>query len=283
MHSMRVAVPDRLKPAFHSLSSVFGGLFPTGQVILGGGMLLESSWSHRESTDVDLFISESDMAHALQGGHQLLHELFDRLDETTLNLNHDESRTTRLGCFLIGRSDDGVEWTFASSPTDGPGPSGPVSVEGTPIRAATFTEIFMGKIAGRAYSADKRSEVRGTQPIPIRDCFDIAVLATQQPVVLERILARLEQRGLDDVVANYRRAPEDLAEVDEKPIINPRWTVDTHALPQRIADAFEARDLSLIPLAKPFPPGRSPRPASPRRGAPSGARAQRTEGSRPRN
>lgn len=41
---MRVEVPDRLKPDFHALASILGDLFPTGQVILGGGMLLESSW-----------------------------------------------------------------------------------------------------------------------------------------------------------------------------------------------------------------------------------------------
>ena len=40
---MRVEVPDRLKPDFHALASIPGDLFPTGQVILGGGMLLESS------------------------------------------------------------------------------------------------------------------------------------------------------------------------------------------------------------------------------------------------
>ena len=59
---MRVEVPDRLKPDFHALASILGDLFPTGQVILGGGMLLESSWDRRESTDIDLFILDSDMA-----------------------------------------------------------------------------------------------------------------------------------------------------------------------------------------------------------------------------
>ena len=143
---MRVEVPDRLKPDFHALASILGDLFPTGQVILGGGMLLESSWDHRESTDIDLFISDSDMAHALQGGHQVIHEFFERLDRTSLNLNRDESRIRRISCFIKGESDAGVEWTFLSTPTEGPGPNGPISIEGTGIRAATFTEIFMGKL-----------------------------------------------------------------------------------------------------------------------------------------
>lgn len=251
---MRVEVPDRLKPDFHALASILGELFPTGQVVLGGGMLLESSWDHRESTDIDLFISDSDMAYALQGGHQVIHEFFERLDRTSLNLNRDESRVRRISCFIKGESDAGVEWTFVSTPTEGPGPDGPTSVEGTAIRAATFTEIFMGKIAGRAFNADKGPTVDGRQPVPIRDCFDIAVLAAQDPALLEDILARIPAAPLAEIVSNYRNAPEDLAAVDDKPIKHARWTIPLHGLPQRIADAFEAKDLTLMPLAKPFPP-----------------------------
>ncbi len=131
MRAMRVEVPDRLKHDFHALASTFGDLFPSGQVILGGGMLLESSWDHRESTDIDLFILDSDMAYALQGGHQVLDELFDRLEKAELHIKEDETRIGRLSCFIKGESEAGVEWTFVSTPTEGPGQDGPISVEGT--------------------------------------------------------------------------------------------------------------------------------------------------------
>ena len=254
MRAMRVEVPDRLKHDFHALASIFGDLFPSGQVILGGGMLLESSWDHRESTDIDLFILDSDMAYALRSGHQVLDELFDRLEKAELHIKEDETRIGRLSCFIKGESEAGVEWTFVSTPTEGPGPDGPTSVEGTAIRAATFTEIFMGKIAGRAFNADKGPTIDGKQPVPIRDCFDIAVLAAQDPALLEDILARIPAAPLAEIVSNYRNAPEDLAEIDDKPIKHARWTIPLHGLPQRIADAFEAKDLTLMPLAKPFPP-----------------------------
>ena len=81
------------------------------------------------------------------------------------------------------------------------------------------------------------------------------MLAAQAPALLEAILARIPRAPLAEIVSNYRNAPEDLAEIDNnKPIKHTRWTIPLHGLPQRIADAFEAKDLTLMPLAKPFPP-----------------------------
>ena len=70
--------------------------------------------------------------------------------------------------------------------------------------------------------------------MPIRDCFDIAVLAAQDPALLEDILARIPAAPLAEIVSNYRNAPEDLAEIDDKPIKHARWTIPCTDFPNEL-------------------------------------------------
>jgi len=73
-----IALPDRLRLPFMRLSKAVLGVFPEGSVAMGGGSLLQALWSHRTSTDLDLFISPQNLGRTFDLHRGYLHHLFSK-------------------------------------------------------------------------------------------------------------------------------------------------------------------------------------------------------------
>lgn len=260
-----IALPERLRPAFAGLSGALSSLFARGIVAMGGGSMLEARWGHRVSTDIDLFIAPRNHTAAVDAAGTAFHaQLQGALKMAGIKVSDDvPPLISRTGLFLSGECPDGRPWSLATMSYLHPGPPQMEFVAGSGVRAASLTEIFMGKLAGRALNAGRRPTAT-KRAIPIRDCYDICVCAALEPEILPRIFAVFDAPGRQVIATNFRAAPRDLHRTDPKPVVGATWAVDLEGVAARIGDAVAAGDCALLPVAakraNPQPRGSKPCP-----------------------
>ena len=244
-----ISLPSRLRSPFIGLANAILRVFPEAVVAMGGGSLLEARWDHRVSTDLDLFVSPQNLAKTFDG-HQ--GSLYPRLAAAMMDAGVSINAANRVQCrervSLTGACSDGTPWSLAEMHYMNPNHPLLDSVEGTGVRAAGVTEIFMGKIAGRAYTADG-STAGISRPIPIRDCYDICICAALAPDLLRGIFDALPHAARTRIATNFRTAPKDLHMRDARPVISPTWLVTLDGVAERIGEALASKDVSRIPVA----------------------------------
>ncbi len=99
---------------------------------------------------------------------------------------------------------------------------------------------------------------------PQRDLYDIAVCMAVDPCVINEVLKGKPEQMLRQVAQNLREGPRDpTTGASGRPIIQGAYRVEMVGLGERIAEALEARDISLIPVAKRIPRHLPSRGASP--------------------
>ncbi len=251
LETVNVELPERMRESFAELSSAMLSVFPEGNVALGGGTVLEARWDHRLSTDLDFFIANDLLRAAYAEKGRLLYAmLYDAIIEVGASVETDRLNLGARSLFMEGWCADKTPWSIADMHYSDPRVPMREIVNGTGIRAATITETLLGKIAGRAYVADKRKD-DGKEPIPIRDCYDICVSAALAPGPLARVLEVMPPDAKDRIATNFRKAPHDLHQRDNKPIVDPKWAVPLPGIASRIGDAVSARDIGLLPVAVP--------------------------------
>ena len=251
-----VALPDRLRSPFVGLADCVARVFPEGAVALGGGSMLEAWWSHRISTDLDPFVAPRNLQRAFEANRGYLYPLLLKALEDAGASVEDEPLVRKRGSvFLTGQWADGTPWSLATMHYSDPDHPMFDAVEETGIRAGGLVEIIMGKIVGRAHSADKRSDL-AKQPIPIRDCYDVCVCAARAPDALPAPARRR-------IATNFHDAPKDLHLLDAQRIVKPAWAVDLAGVAARIGEAVATGDLGRIPVASSL--GSTPKDV-PRRG-----------------
>ncbi|MCZ0943244.1 MAG: nucleotidyl transferase AbiEii/AbiGii toxin family protein [Gammaproteobacteria bacterium] len=247
-----IALPVRLREPFKRLANAVLAVFPEGDIALGGGTVLEARWSHRISTDLDLFISPRNLGVAYDAkGGRLYPMLGDALRAEGIGIEETNLTIGRESVFLGGHCADGTPWSLAEMHYSHPDQPMAESVDGTGIRAATITETMMGKIVGRAYVADERTDNSDKQPIPIRDCYDICVCAAIEPEVLARIFNIIPLDARTRIARNLRDAPHDLHLRDKKPLITPTWVVPLPGIASQIGEAIALGDVERLPVARP--------------------------------
>lgn len=236
-------LPPRLASAAKLLHQALLDAVPDIPVVMGGGSVLAARWQHRESTDVDLFVSAGSMRLALDGGNALA--LATRLQglgaEATLNSE---------GGLLSGHA-GGVQFSLCASEfiLDSRPPS--QVVEGTRFQAATNEEVLSGKIKGRLHRKEATA--------PIRDLYDIVMARHFDPGVVDEVLNGIVPRGRQIIAEGLRKLPDNLHEIDPKPLVRPTWRIPLHGLPATVAEAVAAGDESLLPMAEPMAPPTGPR------------------------
>ena len=260
-----ISLPDRLRSPFIGLANALLRVFPDAVIAMGGGSLLEARWDHRVSTDLDLFVSPQNLAKTFDGHRGSLYlRLVDAMNDAGVSINAANRVQRREQVFLSGTCGDGTPWSLAEMHYMNPNHPMLDSVEGTGIRAADVTEIFMGKIVGRAHVAGG-SKGGISQPIPIRDCYDICICAALAPHALRGIFDVLPPAARTRIATNFRTAPRDLHMRDTKPVISPTWVVALEGVAERIGEAVASKDLGRIPAAKKLnAPARNRQPAEDR-------------------
>ena len=207
--------------------------------MMGGGTVLAARWHHRESTDIDLFVSPATMGTLTNEKILVVQGLLTQLQGIgQANFNPDSG-------FLSGEINN-TPFSLAASEFVNESRGGSDIVRGTNFSAATNEEIFSGKIKGRLH------RMGAQRPrVPVRDLYDIVVAAHLDPGVISRVLEGITPKGRSVIAADLRSLPDNLHEVDPKPLLNPKYKVDLAGIANAIAPAIEAGDESLLPQTTP--------------------------------
>lgn len=228
---------EAVRPALEKLDKAMAGLPPDVEIIMGGGTVLAARWNHRESTDIDLFVSAEGMRRLLDDGGALLQVAADRLGLKRAEFDP-------WGAFLSGTV-SGTSFSLAASEFLRQGIRRE-AVLGTRFRAASTEEILAGKICGRLHQVNPD----GSSPRPpVRDIHDIVVAALLSPGAVQSVLDGLPQKGRRFIAQGLRSHPPGGYGKDPKPVTQERHRVVYAEAVQELADAIEAGDESLLPSA----------------------------------
>ena len=227
-----LAIPKSLVPAVKSLHTIFFRFLPDVNVVMGGGSVLAARWNHRDSTDIDLFVSPAAM-QALTAEKSLLY----RAVREAIG----EAGVDPFSGFLSGDI-EGTPFSLAASEFIREDQGVSEQIADTYFRAATNEEILSGKIMGRLHRNSGQAVAA-----PIRDLYDIVVAAHRASGVVGYILSGITQKGRSVIAADLRRMPDNLQEVDQKPLMNPRYQVELKGLAKTVAAAIEAGNETLLP------------------------------------
>ena len=247
-----LALQPHLQEEFIAIEAVLRQ-FPVN-VVMAGGSILAAHFGHRWSTDIDLFIS-TDHGFKDDTPSSVLHDgIVSALREAGLT---ETEFKPKVSPNLIGfrtATPSGVPYSlFESAYLIGHPPNGPW-VEGTSIRAATHPETLLGKLLGRTMNALNREQA-GSPAVPIRDVYDLAVMAYVDPRTLEGTLDSLSPDERRSTYEVYRYLPPDLHEIDPSPIISGQYAFEDMAgLPKAVALFIRDGDISHIPPPSSVPP-----------------------------
>ena len=235
--SEQLTPPQALLAPLDVLNRAFSRVLPDTPIVMGGGSVLAARWDHRQSTDIDLFVSAATM-------NQLINE--NRLRYFTLPAHLQETGQVRISPtsgFLSGAVLDTPCTLAASEFIEDVRPATHV-IESTRFQAATNQEVLSGKLQGRMHR-------RHTKPAtaPIRDLYDIVLAAHLNPGLVDTILQGITPKGRTVIANDLRLLPDNLHEIDPKPIISPQYDMELDGLPSAVADAIESGDETLLPNA----------------------------------
>ena len=239
-------LPPGLAGAVKLLHGALADAVPDIPIVMGGGSVLAARWRHRDSTDVDLFVSAGSMRTLLDRGSAVT--VVGRLRRAGAQADMDP-----LSGFLTGLAGE-VPFSLSASEfiLDGRPPS--QVIEGTGFQAATNEEVLSGKIKGRLHRTGL-TEANA----PVRDLYDIVMARHFDPGVVEEVLNGIVPRGRQIIAEGLRQLPDNLHETDAKPLINPTWRIPLHGLPSVVAQAIAEGDESLLPKAEPIAAPTGPR------------------------
>ena len=237
-------VPDRLAPAFERLLQLVAQLERAHlPLYLGGGTILACRWSHRISTDLDLYVRRGDIANIGPALHKLLKaaataepEVFD--DPSLYGHSH------AVAALVLG-----VECTLYPNTHLRAKEVERECVGDRSILAATNEEVMLGKIGGRLRMIDARHPM-----LPIRDLYDITVGGVLDPEAVQAGLTSIPLPLRERIANAVENVPFDLHRIDPKWIIAPTWDVELPGLAQRIAPAVRHASVDLLPPCAPMPP-----------------------------
>lgn len=174
-------------------------------ICLGGGTALAARWTHRHSTDVDLFT-----------GHEAYANLYRNSDRFSADVELHTRAVEQLGVghryTLIALRDGEITVLATTSLTDQP-VSGD-TVRGTRVPLETNAEILAKKLTYRL------AEYHIFVP---RDLYDIAVARRLDPEALDTALAAIPPPSLDDIRNELDLLPPGWADEHRQPLQQPAY------------------------------------------------------------
>ena len=237
---MPLLLPPHLTEVFDAAVELLAAGLPKQHLVLSGGSVLQSLWSHRTSTDLDFFLPE-----AAVGADR-------EMQRNRMRIIAQAAR--RRGHKIAGLGIDGVNGWISDvhfslgvvgwMPLD----PGRDTVQDLLVQVADLEEVFIGKIHGR-FGVGRRQDGR----VPIRDLYDLTVCMQEAPHVLHRLFAGIRDEQAQRYAKRLNAMPPNWHELDEDAIIAPTRDVDLHGIPQTVAQAVERRDASIIPVAERMP------------------------------
>ena len=154
------------------------------KMVLAGGTTLEMLWRHRESTDIELFVSNATIIEIAKRGTAELERATARIDKVG------EARTGGGARGLVEGTIQGVTFSIAGSDHIAWRRKPTARVSGTAVQCGTVEEVLSGKVLGRWVDRVKR----GPAPdewAPVRDVYDVAVAKALAPDILQAVVAKI--------------------------------------------------------------------------------------------
>ena len=213
-----------------------------GLVHLGGGSVLAAAWKHRQSTDIDLWISYEESGRLSRMAKN--NKEWTRL--TCPNGSEIVTKNTRWAEGSMQIKLNNVDVSLFTTHFARRNQKNRQIMRGTIFGAATTEEILSGKIAGR-WTASSH------EPIPIRDIYDVYVARTVEPTALTNVINRLNSEQRKSAHAQLRALPESWHKLDKKPLVKPQFSVELQGAARRLADAIEAREPLGIEICERIP------------------------------
>ena len=213
-------VADRLRTVLPALAK----FFQEDLLSLGGGTVLQARWSHRTSTDIELFTDQQRFNSVIgTSASQLVQDLY-RIEEVDRDSSWVDVGT--VYCEV-----DGTELTLMPSNLLVNEASGFV-VPSTRIKTESTATILHKKVAARLV---------GAGACEIRDIFDLYTAISQDPEALAEAIRPIPQRSLDRVSATMKSRPESWYHDTTKPLIGVKQLPDVSEMIDKVADAFGFR------------------------------------------
>lgn len=238
-----IELPAHMQGGFALLAEALNR-FPIPEAMLGGGTVLAALWDHRDSTDLDFALPRS-VAESLPVGTPAKfagsteRELGAKIRRVGEKLDED-------AWLVAGDLPDGTPFSLHCLSFEEHSAGAPIRPTGTPSQS--LNDIMRGKVAGRAVIAHLLTGTSHDTP-PIRDVYDFAICAHLEPDALLRVLDCMSDEFRVMAAKAYLDAPADLYKRDRKPIINPRFEIPMHGLPQTVGQAILEMNLPTIPDA----------------------------------
>ncbi len=174
-----------------------------GRIRFGGGTALAARWSHRRSTDVDLFVDYAAYRPLFRNSHRFI-------DDVERHSGPIEQIGVGRAYAVIALRDSEVNILATDPITDSPVSSD--TVRGTRIAVVNNAEILAGKLVHRL--AEYHIFVS-------RDLYDVAVARRLDPAALDVALASVPAPSLHDVRRALALLEPGWAERDPKPLLDP--------------------------------------------------------------
>ena len=216
--------------------------YPIPQAMLGGGTVLAALWNHRDSTDLDFAVPRTVVEGLPKGTPAQFAQWIER--ELGAKVRRVGEKLDEDAWLVAGDLPDGTPFSLHCLSFEEHALGPPIKPTGTPSQS--LHDIMRGKVAGRAVIAHLLTGTSHDTP-PIRDVYDFAICAHLEPDALLRVLDSMSDDFRIMAAKAYLDAPPDLHKRDRKPIINPRFDVPMHGLPQAAGQAIMEMGLSAIP------------------------------------
>ncbi len=210
-----------LHTTFETLDGALGEIVPEGRRwCLGGGTVLAARWTHRKSTDVDIFLPANSRIAALDPRWNP--RFTNAMNALGASRGEVQDRSLKFS-FPEGRIEITQLDPIPNMPLE------PAVVDGQDMTVYGSNQILTGKLYGRG----KR--------LPPRDIFDIAVARHEDPSALRAAVNYLDSNLHAEILHTIRMDAKVYAEDAAEAIIEPaeRWTHLLHEGADRAMEALE--------------------------------------------
>ena len=207
---------ERLEQKLMRIEDVVSQYTAPNQIEVGGGSVLEARWQHRESTDIDLFTTRARMREWAACG--TLTRMCRALAMAGATVN-----TCNAAAGWAKGKLGGTEWSLgASAWAKDPGKN--AYDEG--FRAMETQAIIAAKLFGRIAATPTASVGHIPRKLVLRDAYDLAVLPSCAPGVLDAVLAEASPDELHRVWITLDATDTRALKEDYQKLIRPRYKVN---------------------------------------------------------
>ena len=195
-------VPSWVVDALTLVLPAFNKFIREDSLSMGGGTVLQARWQHRESTDIDLFLSSAEFNSVIRESRESLEKAIYEIPG--ISLERSWVATNAVYCDVNGR-----ELTLLPSDS---------LIDDTSGRAVPNTRVNTEATATILFKKVQKRMLEGGA-FEIRDLFDLYTSIQRDPEALNHVLKFLSRSDLEVVSVTLRSLPTSWFTESTKPLI----------------------------------------------------------------